>query len=207
MSNTLRLDSTQYSRHEFDLMESSKSSQISIVNVNKNNINTGWELANREIPGEIADISAIQRVLEYNPNSVLLICRNNEIVGIWAMLMLSTIGLEELLIGKLKAINPDLHSLTPKDTAPEAIYFWAAVAPGLSAGGVLHISQFLRKSLYCQANCYSRPNTPAGMNFNIGMGFVPVNCGTPGLYRYVRLANRQENTINTGTVEMRQNNA
>ena len=108
------------------------------------------------------------------------------------MLMLSAAGLEELLIGELKATQPDKQSLAPKGVAPMAIYFWAAVAPGLSAGGVMHVSQFLRQPLYRHANCFSRPNTRAGERFNIGMGFKPINCGLSGLHRYVRLANRVE---------------
>ena len=182
----------QFGRHEFDRMQPSKSSRLQLVPANNGDIETGWKLANNEIPGKIADISIINHVITYNPNSILLICRDEKIVGIWAMLMLSPIGLEQLLVGELDATKPALNSLTPTDVAPQAIYFWAAVAPGIAAGAVMQISQFLRQPLYRHANCFSRPNTPAGERFNIGMGFKPVECGTPGLMRYVRLANRGE---------------
>ena len=173
-------------------MTPSKTSRIRIQRVNKHNIEETWNLANQEIPGEIASISTIEQIVTHNPDSVMLIYRDKTIVGFCAMLMLSAQGLEELLIGELKGTGPNFRSLAPKGVAPAAIYFWAAVAPGLVSGGIMQVSRFLRDPLYRHANCYSRPNTPAGENFNTVIGFKPVICGTPGLMRYVRLANRDD---------------
>ena len=190
MNNAQVVNNCDNGRHEFDLMRSSNSSRISVMCPTKNAMKTAWELADQQIPGQIASISAVEQVISYNPNNVLLICREDKVVGIWAMLMLSAIGLEELLLGELNVINPNMRSIAPRGVAPSGIYFWAAVAPGIAVGGVMQVSNFLRDPLYNRANCFSRPNTPAGKRFNINMGFKAISCGTPNLYRYVRLANQ-----------------
>jgi hypothetical protein len=192
VSNTHSVLKRQCGRHDFDLMKTPKSSRITIQRVTQHNIEEAWELANQEIPGDIASISTIKDIVIHNPDSAMLICRDKEIIGIWAMLMLSPFGLEELLVGKFVGTKPDFRWLAPEGVAPAAIYFWVAVAPGLAVGGVMQVSQVLRNPLFRHANCFSRPNTPAGERFNIAMGFEPVTCGTPGLYRYVRLANRDD---------------
>ncbi len=111
-------------------------------------------------------------------------------VGVWAMLMLNHIGLERILLGEFNGLNPSLKCLSPRLSTPMGIYIWAVVAPGIAAEGIKHASAFLQSPIYRNTNIFSRPNTEAGVRINKGLGFQPIDCGTKGLYRYTRVANR-----------------
>lgn len=190
MCNGKLMENIQYSRHEFDLLEPPKVARIQLRTATVEDIDTAREFAQRELPGNIAAGEVLEKAILHNPDNVLAFCRNDKIVGIWAMLMLGPVALEQLLLGEFNAIDPDFRFLTPGGDTPVAIYKWAVVAPGMAAEGIRHVSRFLRQPLYLRTNFFSRPNTDVGVKLNHSLGFRPIESQTPGLFRYIRLVNR-----------------
>ena len=179
-----------YSKYEFDLLRPPSRPRLSLHHGTADDLKEGASLAARNIPGDLAGLDAVRKVKSRNPNNVLLIKKDEKVVGVWSMLMLNPRGVEALLLGELQATDPSCEYLSAAAESPAAIYFWAIVAPGFASEGVRHIAQFLRQPLYGVSNLFSRPTTDDGVRFHNGMGFRPLGASHPGLYRYVRLANR-----------------
>jgi hypothetical protein len=186
MTNAYAIDS----RHEFDRLEIPARPRIRLHRATVDDIGATRQLAAQELPGAVASEEAIARTILQNRNSVLLFYKNSDVVGIWAMLMLTATGLEALLLGEFDGLNPNPKGIAATSDSPAAIYHWAVVAPGLASEGIRHVSQFLRQPPFRAANFYSRPNTEVGIRLNLGLGFRAIRAGTPGLFRYVRLINR-----------------
>ena len=177
-------------KSEYDLLSPPTNGRIKVRRAKSNDLKTACRFGNDDIPGRISAIPVVAAVVEHNPDNAFVFLHDDSIVGFYAMLMLHPRGLERLLQGEFDCANPDLDCLTQTGEVPAAIYKWAMVASGLAAEGILHMSKLLRSPTFKNANFYSRPNTSAGVRINVNRGFKPVNCKTPGLYRYVRLANR-----------------
>ena len=190
MCNGKIMENIQYSRHEFDLLEPPKTARIQLRLATIDDIESAREFAQRELPGNIAAGEILEKAIQHNPDNLLAFCRNGEVVGIWAMLMLGPVALEQLLLGEFNPVDPDFQFLAAGGETPVAIYKWAVVAPGLAAEGIRHVSRFLRQPLYARTNFFSRPNTDVGVKLNYSLGFRPIEAQTPGLFRYTRLVNR-----------------
>lgn len=191
MSNRNDLHHSTGCASEFDTLVAPKRQRISLRRANYSDLAPALGIAERELPSGFANSGVIARILSHNRNNILLFERDTAIVGFWAMLMLTPIGLERLLVSELDTLNPGPECLARMNERPAAIYNWAVAAPGRAVEGVYHVSQFLRKPTYRNSNIYSRPNTQAGVRFNQRLGSRPLPSRTDGLYRYERLANRQ----------------
>jgi predicted GNAT family N-acyltransferase len=148
------------------------------------------------IPG-LTDISVVQRVLKHNPNSIWAIARKRKYdpsvpfgEGFFAFLHLNMKGLLQLATNTLDTSNPDLTLLAGPNERPAGIYTWAALAPGMLAGGIALVLQQLETATYAGVDIYSRPNTPEGFRFNETLGLKKgVKVGpvyAPNLYTFPR---------------------
>ena len=190
MGNNRRFEIVAPSRHEFDLLTPPARPRIELRRARPCDLEAAARLAGQEIDEDLAGLSVVETALACNSNNALLFWRNDEIAGLWAMLMLNSHGLEALLMGEFEPTAPDIGLLARTAQAPAAIYVWAVVAPGLAAEGIRHVSRVLQQPLYAQANLYSRPNSDIAVRLNLNVGFRPVGPSMPEFYRYVRLDNR-----------------
>jgi predicted GNAT family N-acyltransferase len=150
------------------------------------------------IPG-LTDISVVQRVLKHNPDSMWAIahkCKYDPSVpfgeGFFAFLHLNKKGLLQLATNTLNTSHPDLTLLAGPNERPAGIYTWAALAPGMLAGGIALVLQQLESANYAGVDIFSRPNTPEGFRFNETLGLKKgVKVGpiyAPNLYTFPRSA-------------------
>ncbi len=178
-------------RNEFDLLTIPKIQRVTMRPALIAEIDEIYCLINKHIPTTVAPPSTMKTVMMLNRNSVLVFRRHGEIVGVYALLMLTALGLERLLVGEFSGLDPDFSVLATRMMTPAAIYQWMIVAPGVAAEGIRHVSAFLREPLYRRANLFGRPVTEGGLRFASSTGFQPLGTGQPGdLYRYVRTVNR-----------------
>jgi hypothetical protein len=178
-------------RSEFDLMTIPKHPRLTMRSAHPVDIDDIYQLISANVPGNVAPPRVIRLVMMHNRNSVMVFDRHGEIVGVYANLMLTALGLERLLTNEFSGLDPDFNCLAPRLMAPAAIYQWMIVAPGIAAEGLLHMSAFLQRPFYRHANLFGRPVTEGGMRFARSTGFKPLGAGDLGdLYRYTRLANR-----------------
>ncbi len=181
------------SRHEFDLLKLPKRQRVEARRCTIDNADTVCSIARNELPIEVASPEVVRSAVRYNKNNILIFCHKEEIVGFFAMLMLNHIGLERILLGEFDTLDPSPKCLAPRLETPMGIYIWAVVAHGIAAEGIKHASHFLNQPVYRHSNLFTRPTTDEGARIIKAVGFKPVDCGTEGLHRYVRLANRNPN--------------
>jgi hypothetical protein len=178
-------------RNEFDLLTIPKSPRVKMHPAHMAEIDEIYRLINKHIPTTVAPPSTMKTVMMLNRNSVFVFRRHGEIVGVYALLVLTALGLERLLVGEFSGLDPEFSVLATRLMTPAAIYQWMIVAPGVAAEGIRHVSVFLREPLYRHANLFGRPVTEGGLRFALSTGFSPIGKAQLGeLYRYVRLVNR-----------------
>ena len=178
-------------RNDFDLLTIPKFSRVSMRCASIAEFDEIYHLISNHIPTAVAHPRVMKSVMMLNRNSVMVFCRGGEIVGVYALLMLTALGLERLLVGEFSGLNPDFSVLATRMMTPAAIYQWMIVAPGIAAEGIRHVSVFLREPLYRHANLFGRPVTEGGLRFALSTGFSQLTTSQRGeLYRYVRIVNR-----------------
>src|SRR5579863_9614878 len=112
------------SRHEFDLLEPPPRPHLEIRRASLDDIGPARPLAQDLLPGGVAAEATIARVIARNADSILMFERDGSLVGLWAMLMLTAGGLEDLLLGELNFANPPPAALSGSGEIPAAIYHW-----------------------------------------------------------------------------------
>ena len=178
-------------RREFDLLVPSDHVQMGVRPAAQEDLPVVFDMAQKEIPALSAAMPFVVGAVERNPDSILVFHRDNEIVGLYAMLLLSAPGLERLLLDELDTSAPDRDAVVAAGVAPAAIYNWAVVARRLASEGFRHTSVYLRQPLYRRANIYARGTTAAACKIMEHTGYQLLGGPHPDLYRYVRMANRQ----------------
>jgi hypothetical protein len=176
--------------YEFDLLHIPARPLVAVRRATFDDIDRTAEMVKSQLSSAMAPRNVITRVISCNRDNVWVVTRQGGIVGLCAMLMLAPPGLEALLLGEFDPLNPDPTALAATGERPAAIYHWAAIAPRGALEGIQHVSEYLRAPAYRTSNCFARPVTGAGTRLIIALGFRPIVAGTPGLFRYVRIANR-----------------
>jgi len=104
--------------HEFDLLVPNAKSSLKVRYFTASDLPKVRSLLDKHISGPTATDDAIQYTRMRNRNNVLLFCRDGEIVGLYAMLMLTALGLERLLLAEFDPIRPDHTCLALRQSAP-----------------------------------------------------------------------------------------
>ncbi len=144
---------------------------------------------------QLADRSTCERIRQANRDNIWTIVRrsNQQILGFYAMVMLSEAGQSALLMGRFAAHDPAMAHIAADGAPVAAIYKWGVHAPGIAAGGIPLVAARLQMPGYRQANLYGTGTTIGGRRIMVAQGFVPRNDPrTPGLFEYRRLANRSQ---------------
>ncbi len=178
-------------RREFDLLVPLNHVDVTVRPAQCSELPRVFEIATQRIPALSAALPYVEGVYQRNADSILVYCREDEIVGVYTMLLLSASGLERLLLGELDTSAPDADAVIGAGETPAAIYNWAVVAPKLASEGLRHTSVYLRQPHYCRANLYARGTTKAARHIMEQGGYQRLSGVQSDLYRYVRMANRQ----------------
>jgi hypothetical protein len=151
--------------------------------------------AAREIPFLSSAIDAVNRVINRNRDGIWVFRRGERAVGVYAMLHLSSEGMEALLLGEFNTTYPDPSLIVNSNEKPAAVYKWAVVAPAMAASGICAMSRLLQADRFATANLYARPMTSRGGKIMAHLGFKGVRSGFPDLQRYVRIINRESGLV------------
>lgn len=180
-------------KHDFDFLQPSNSIDTVVRKATEEDVFVACAFCNGKIPGITSDNYLINNIIRHNTDNIFIFLKNNVIVGVYAMLMLNPLGLERLLLGEFNTKNPEFLCLTKTKEIPAAIYVWSYIAPGKAANGIRNVSQFLQQKKYRNINFFARPVTPAGIQISKNLGYEPLENSSNGLFRYVRLINREPN--------------
>lgn len=123
---------------------------------------------------------------ERNSESFLIVDNPDGPIGLAALLLLNSLGLDALLAGRFCFNRPKLHHLAPTGETPAAIYVWALCMKGRAVGSLSAIMAWAKQEGRANAHLYSRPTTTKGERFMRHGGFHPIVCGQPDLWRYER---------------------
>jgi len=190
MQSSVLNSNDQFSKHEFDLLASSKSRFVSVKLAEISDATRLYEFIGDYLNLQENVISLIEDLILRNKKGVFLFEKNGVVLGFYALQMLNEHGLEALLSGNFDGSYPVEKFLTQDGQSSSALYVWSYIAPGLAANGVRYVSRFLQRAEYRNVNFYARPVTAEGLQVTLDFGFVPVESSTDGLYCYTRLINR-----------------
>ncbi len=117
--------------------------------------------------------------------------RNNHLVGLYAMAMLSPAGHAALDSGTFDAPDPRLSHVAATGDPVAAIYKWGVFAPGIAVAAIPLIAERLNGPDYRDLDLYGNGSTEAGQRIMQSVGFRRVeDPRTPLLFRYERLSKR-----------------
>ena len=123
--------------------------------------------------------------------------RNNALIGIYAMAMLTEDGHRALLAGEFEAHDPRLAHVAETGDHVAAIYKWGVYAPGVAAAAIPLIARRLQLPPYDEVDLYGNGSTEAGKRIMRAVGFRKLETlAAPNLYIYARLANRAPKDLN-----------
>ncbi len=141
----------------------------------------------------MATLDTCQSILRRHNDNIWAIIdrREDRLIGLYAMAMLSPEGHAALLAGNFEAHDPRLSHVAALGEKVAGIYKWGVFAPGIAAAAIPLISERLRTPDYRNLDLFGNGSTPRGRKIMESVGFQKVaNPRTPRLYRYERLANR-----------------
>ena len=181
---------TEFAKYDFDLLLPLNRCDLKVRRATEEDLADVCQLGNNNIPNSSLDSYLVWDIICRNADSIFVFEKNGIIIGGYAMLMLTPIGLERLLLGEFDGANPDFMCLAKTGESPAAQYLWGIVGPGVAIDGIRHISQFLQQPKYQNINLFVRPVTDAGVRLMSSLGYEPIETAGGGLYRYIRLVNR-----------------
>lgn len=180
----------QVSKHEFDLLASSKNRFISVKIAKNTDAPRLYHFIEDYLCFSGSKLQLIEDLILRNQGSVFLFERHGELVGFYALQMLNSLGLEALLQGNFDGAYPLECYLVSDDQPISGLYVWAYIAPGLAANGVRYVSYVLQQERFQGVNFYARPVTEEGVKVTLNLGFERLEASDDGLYCYTRLVNR-----------------
>ncbi len=180
----------QVSKHEFDLLASSKNRFISVKIAKITDAAQLYQFIDDYLCFSGNNLQLIEDLILRNQGSVFLFERHGELVGFYALQMLNEPGLEALLHGEFDGAHPLECYLAGDDQPISGLYVWSYIAPGLAANGVRYVSYVLQQERFQGVNFYARPVTEEGVKVTLNFGFEPLEASDDGLYCYTRLVNR-----------------
>lgn len=134
--------------------------------------------ARLSIPG-LTDTSEIIRILNYNPELMLVTARRSKIgtpdaagESLIAFLPLNLLGMQHLALGTFNAAKPDLRLFAKPHEKPAGIYLWCVYAPGPLAASMALLMERLSSERYEGVSIYARLATEDGKNFSEVLGFT-----------------------------------
>jgi len=117
--------------------------------------------------------------------------RSDELIGMYAMAMLTEEGRAALLDGSFEAHDPRLSHVAATGEPVAAIYKWGVFAPAMAAAAIPLIAERLSTPDYRDLDLYGNGSTAAGRRIMRSVGFRPVDDPrTPNLFLYPRLSER-----------------
>ena len=164
-------------RHPLGALDSSRfAKHLTVFRPGKEALADLMDKARAAIPG-LTDNSVVEKVIKHNPDAMWAIARKRKFDagvpfgdGFFAFLYLNKRGLLQLAANTLNTRDPDTSLLAGPGERPAGIYTWAALAPGMLAGGISMVLEKLETPQYAGVDIYSRPNTDDGFRFNETLG-------------------------------------
>jgi hypothetical protein len=147
-------------------------------------------IAKNEIPSISAGRNVLERIHEWNPESVFPFRSKGKILGGVAFLYLNNLGFEALILGEFDFACPDLKLLARPSEKPAALYIWALAARGRAVAGMGNVSRRMHQKPFSGADYFAQPTTRDGLRFTQEIGFEPFPSGQPDLWTYRRICNR-----------------
>jgi predicted GNAT family N-acyltransferase len=185
---------------------------ISIRRLKPSEIDTVFEVTQRNLDVSIADKDAVRRVHLHNPDSFWGVYRNrrndpefNGLQGYYAFLLLNKRGDALLRNRTLDKKSPQVEFLAASGERPHSAYIWSMVVKGLSAIATPMVVKALGKT--CAGTpLYASAATQGGLNLMRRQGFqavTPADDGIGGLFLFGQLGDLKVRPLRARRLESR----
>ena len=134
----------------------------------------------------VAAPEAAMRVQEASPGSIWALRSGSRLLGGVAFLPLNTLGVYELLYGKLDRAEPRLPAIATGRERPMALYVWAVVAEGEGLLGLPDLLRQLDMQRFGDVDIWADPVTPEGERLARRLGFALIDSGSRNYFKLAR---------------------
>ena len=187
-------------RKEFDALDASRADRrVAVGHATRWELSSIYPRAAEALAQQMASPQTCESIRRRHRDNIWAIRdrRNNALIGIYAMAMLTEDGHRALLAGEFEAHDPRLAHVAETGERVSAIYKWGIFAPGIAAAAIPLISRRLNVPPYDDINLYGTGSTVAGRRIMTSVGFRKLETlSAPNLYHYERLGNRASRNVN-----------
>lgn len=177
--NSTKLRAPQHGKYKLDQLNAARIARhLMVCEPTKAVVSDLIAKARASIPG-LTDTSEIIRILEHNPELMLVTARRSKLrtpeaagEALIAFLPLNMLGLQHLALGTFNAAKPDLRLFAKPHEKPAGIYLWCVYAPGPLAASMALLMERLSSDRYHGVNIYARLATEEGKSFSEVLGFT-----------------------------------
>jgi len=134
----------------------------------------------------IAPPEAAVRVQNASPNSIWSIYASDGLAGGVAFLPLNTLGLYQLIYGKLDLTDPPLAALAVRSERPVILYLWAAIARHRAVIGFADVLRQLDVQRFRGIDIWMHTVTPGAERLAEGLGLECFGQGGRRYYKHAR---------------------
>lgn len=149
-------------------------------------INSLHAMLTARLDHPVASPEAAQQVQDASPGSIWALRSESHLLGGVAFLPLNTLGVYELLYGKLDRTNPRLPTIAPGRERPTALYVWAVVARGDGLLGLPDLLRQLDTQRFGDVDIWADPVTAEGEALARRLGFALVDSGSRNFFKLAR---------------------
>ncbi|MEM8869749.1 MAG: hypothetical protein AAGB10_03400 [Pseudomonadota bacterium] len=179
---------------EFDALSPGVASRRVLINrATADELTRLYPLISASLTQHIACIETCEHIRRRHQDNIWSIRdkRENRLIGLYAMAMLTPEGHAALLHGEFDAPDPRLSHVAATGQPVSAIYKWGVYAPKIAAAAIPLIAERLTTPDYRDLDLYGTGTTKAGRRIMRSVGFLEVSDPrTPHLYKYERLTKR-----------------
>jgi len=126
------------------------------------------------------------RVQDASPNSIWSIYAMDGLAGGVAFLPLNSLGLYQLIYGKIDLTDPPLAALAVRSERPVILYLWAAIARHRAVIGFADVLRQLEVQRFRGIDIWMHTVTPGAERLAEGLGLEAFGQGDRRYYKHVR---------------------
>jgi hypothetical protein len=181
------------SRPDFDDRTLPLSRDVTVRQPTECELQALWQAASAAMGMPLANPEVIRRIVSHDRETIWICERNGDLTGAVAFIYLTPRGVSALRAGEFNPFDPQEQLLARHSERPAGCYFWMAFKLRRGGRGMTNIYEVMRQERFRETDFWAKPYTEEGRRTISSIGLRPFpepQC--PGLYRYVRKANRPE---------------
>ena len=170
------------------LLHPSRRRNVYVQPASQTEIHTLHAMLGARLDHPIASAETACRIQEASPNSIWSIHGVKGLLGGVAFLPLNSLGLYEVIYGKMDFEQPPLETIAIRSQRPSIIYVWALVATRMGIVGLADVLRQLDIQRFRHVDIWAQTMTPQAERLAERLGLQRFDTSGGVFYKYGRSA-------------------